>query len=205
MTTSRQRILDYLTAKVTASAQQISLALHMTPANARHHLAALRNEGIIQEAGFLPQEGRGRPVRLYCLTEPAARHNLDRLADSLIQILWEGKSAGERDHLLQQLAGDLAGEGTPGRSPTLRLNQAVQRLNELHYRAHWEAHVPAPKVILGHCPFRSIVERHPELCRMDALMLQRLLSAPVTQTAKLTPGAAGLPVCMFSLAARPAT
>ena len=83
-TTSRQRIIEYLQSKEVVTALEISSALHMTPANARHHLSILRDEGVVHVLGQRARAGRGRPVDLYCLWRPISRHNLDGLAQRLI-------------------------------------------------------------------------------------------------------------------------
>jgi predicted ArsR family transcriptional regulator len=82
--TTRQQILEYIQSKEVACAAEISRALHMTAANARHHLSALKDEGVVTVIGQRPSPGRGRPVDLYRLTLPLVRHNLDGLANVLL-------------------------------------------------------------------------------------------------------------------------
>ena len=55
------------------------------------------------------------------------------------------------------------------------------------------------RVILGHCPYAEIVARYPELCRMDAYLLELRLALPVIQVAKLERGVGGLPQCIFNV------
>ncbi len=199
MTTTRQRILDLLTAKETASAVQISQAMHMTAANARHHLSALVSEGAVVEIGVRSGQGRGRPTKVYSLAEPVTSHNLDILAAILMNILMADRTSAEKDALLERIAADLAGEAPLTKNQTQSLYRAIQRLNGLNYRAHWEAHLSAPKIVFGHCPYAAILPEHPELCQVDALLLANMLSAPVTQTARLALAPTGLPQCVFSL------
>ena len=80
-----------------------------------------------------------------------------------------------------------------------RLASTIERLNSMHYQARWEAGAEGPRIILGHCPYRAIIADHPELCQMDAALLTELLQDEVMQTAKLEPGAGGLPFCGFVL------
>ncbi len=199
MSTSRQKILDYLKHKEMVTADQISQALHMTPANARYHLADLVAEGAVKMAGIRLPGGRGRPKHLYRLAEPAMRHNLDRLADLLLSMVSDEKDPAQKEAALQKIASSLAGELPANKNPVLRLNQAIQRLNDLNYCAHWEAHTPAPKVVFNHCPYAAILPQHPEICQMDVLLLEKMLSSHISQTAKLIPSASGLPQCIFTL------
>ena len=174
----------------------------MTAANARYHLAGLTSEGVIIVIGTRNGGGRGRPNQLYRMAEPAARHNLDQLADILLKMSVEGRDPEETEAWLKRIASYLAGETYPRKNPAQRLNQAIKRLNELNYRAYWEAHIPAPKVVFGHCPYQAILSEHPELCQLDALLLGSFLSGPVTQTARLVRNASGLHQCIFSVNTR---
>jgi predicted ArsR family transcriptional regulator len=70
-------------------------------------------------------------------------------------------------------------------------------LNELQYQARWEASAWGPRLILGHCPYAAIVSDHPELCRMDAFLLETKIGKPVEQTGKLQINDTGLPFCTF--------
>jgi predicted ArsR family transcriptional regulator len=69
----------------------------------------------------------------------------------------------------------------------------------MSYQAHWEAHVENPRIMLSHCPYRAILDRHPEICQMDAYVLEALIDAPVRQIDKLSLNAKGLPQCIFLL------
>ena len=80
---------------------------------------------------------------------------------------------------------------------TQRLYEAVSQLNALGYAARWEARVDAPRIILGYCPYASILEDHPQLCLVDEYLLETLLQAPVKQVAKLAHDTRGAPYCMF--------
>jgi predicted ArsR family transcriptional regulator len=197
MKTIRQRIIAHIQAKGSVSAAELSRALRMTPANARHHLAVLLDEGAIVSAGRRPAQGRGRPGSIYILAGQRREHNLDRLAGALLDAL-DGTTDSRQNESLARLAYRLAGVGpAAGETLTRRLNEAVKRLNEQHYAARWEAHAAAPHVILGHCPYAAILPEHPELCQMDGALLEALLAAPVTQIARLAMDSQGLPYCRF--------
>ncbi|HSF81491.1 MAG TPA: ArsR family transcriptional regulator [Anaerolineales bacterium] len=200
MKTTRQLILDHLGNKQVASAQEISRALKVTPANIRHHLAILASEGVVAIIGVRPASKRGRPTSLYALTSQSTRNNLDRLASALLDEIAQPRKAASQAESLPSVARRLAGrtEGTPA-SLTRRLYQAVHRLNELNYQARWEARSAAPQIILGHCPYAAILSAHPELCRLDALLLENLLDRPVDKVAHLAKDERGLTYCMFSV------
>jgi hypothetical protein len=51
--------------------------------------------------------------------------------------------------------------------------------------------------MLGHCPYRRILDDHPELCQLDASLLEYFLDMSVRQIEKLDINAKGLPQCVF--------
>ena len=220
MKTSRQRLLEYIDSQRVVTVEDLSRALQMTEANARYHLGILQQQGLVAVVGQRSRRGRGRPAPLYGLSEQALGHNLDKLASVLLNESLSGLPLEERDVLIHRLAQSLAGVASaydnsmetpepisdpakravaPLASPSQRLMQAVRHLNTLHYHARWEAHALAPRVILGHCPYASLVKDHPEICRLDAALLETLLGAQVTQLAKLAPDRRGARFCMFSI------
>jgi DeoR family suf operon transcriptional repressor len=200
MPTSRQRILEYICTKEAATAPEISSALHMTASNARHHLSALRDEGVVIVIGQRPKEGRGRPVDLYRLAQPVARHNLDGLAHSLLNELLKDTPPNEKEAILEKIALHLAPETSPKtKNLTQRLSQAVQHINQLNYQARWEAHAQGPRLIFQHCPYAAILAQHPEVCTMDRYLLRILLGLPVQQVSKLEGTLTGIPQCVFRI------
>jgi len=66
-----------------------------------------------------------------------------------------------------------------------RLNLAVEKLNQMNYHARWEAGPEGPRIIFGHCPYAAIIEKHPELCRMDAAILKDLMGQSAEQLSKI--------------------
>ena len=196
--TTRLRILDYLRKQQTASVGELSRALVMTGANIRHHLAVLESNDLIE---FLRQrrEGRGRPVNIYGLSRRVLGDGLDELARSLLDLWRENSIAGELESNLKSLAIRLGGEHLPDPDLLLthRLTRLMDRLNELHYQARWEAGAQGPNIILGHCPYAAIIATNPELCRVDGYLLEQWTGSRVEQTAKLQTGIKGYPACAF--------
>ena len=218
MKTSRQRVLDYIRSRKVIGVAELSRALKMTPANARHHLSILQEQGLVQVVGQLSPPGKGRPAQLYSPSEQVESHNLDRLSAAAMNELLVGLDPHKVDQVLGSLAWRLSNDSDDSnrhaglrpmvdrpdtrpasRSLTQAIYQAVQRLNELHYQARWEAHAQAPRLILGHCPYAAILSDHPELCRMDARLLELMLARKATQAARLAPDPQGGTYCLFIL------
>jgi predicted ArsR family transcriptional regulator len=198
--TTRKLIIEHLKTRRTASATEIGHAIRVTPANIRHHLEVLMDEGVVQIAGERPSDGRGRPTHLYSLVEQVKGHNLDGLASALLQESLETLPEEERKMTLERVANRLIEYSIPSVGGlTQRLYSAIRQLNNLNYQARWEAHADAPRLQLGHCPYAAILPGHPELCQMDGKLLERLLNAPVLQTAKLSRNSRGEAYCSFKI------
>jgi predicted ArsR family transcriptional regulator len=83
---------------------------------------------------------------------------------------------------------DLSGQPT-----AKRLNLIVEKLNQMHYHAHWEAGAEGPRVLFGHCPYAAVVGKHPELCEMDTNLLSILASRLVLRESKPETQRSGCP------------
>lgn len=197
---TRQRILEILATRPTATADELAHLLHLTPANMRHHLSRLEADGRVIPVGERPPRGRGRPQRLFAL--PRRGEGTDRLAGHLLEQVLPPLDAPQKAEFLRALAGRLGGDPIPARHITQRLAATVRRLNDLEYQARWEAHALAPRVILGNCPYAAIISEHPELCQLDAHLLENLLGDKATQLSKLEKTPLGLPACIFAVGKR---
>jgi predicted ArsR family transcriptional regulator len=197
--TTRVRILDYLRKQQTASAHELGLAMNLTAADIRHHLAALEATDLVEVIGQRRGGQRGRPVNLYSLSHRALGDGLEALSSALLTEWLEQGPESSRRLALRSLAQRL-NSANPAR-PTLpliqRLTSTVDHLNQLHYQSRWEATASGPRLILGHCPYVAIIDAHPELCWMDAYLLEEGLQCSLQQTAKLQPTSRGLRVCVF--------
>jgi predicted ArsR family transcriptional regulator len=196
--TTRSRILDHLRTYQTATVHEMSSALGMTGANIRHHLAVLHENQLI-EMITQRSEGRGRPVHVYRMSHQVLGSGLELLVEAMIEVWLRDIGDESLEAALGSVAERLAGRDLPDQATTIprRLTLTIDRLNELHYQALWEAGAAGPRVILAHCPYAEIIARHPELCRMDAHLLGFQLALPVIQIAKLERSKTGFPQCIF--------
>jgi len=199
MQQTRQRILDFLDQWGSATARQLAKSFGMTAANLRHHLAVLETRKLIASIGNRPAEGRGRPEKIYAMAANQFA-NLEPLTRALLQTLAATELPRKSETRQKQLALSLLGSPTAVPNQiTQRLVSAVRRLEPLGYKPRWEARLQEPQMVLGRCPYAAIIADHPELCRIDAHLLETLLAAPVEQTAKLQPGPQQVPQCVFLL------
>jgi predicted ArsR family transcriptional regulator len=200
MSLTQQKIYQYLEQHSAASASELGTAFGMTTANIRHHLTLMIEDGTL-EAFHKAPTSRGRPLYLYRLSPKSQANNLAVLAQALLLEFLTSARPEDLPGAMRTLEGRLleigkAGSPLPQASThlTLRLSGAVQFLKPWHYQARWEAHANGPRLMLAHCPYAALLPQHPELCQMDAFLLEGLLGAAVSQTASQRLGA---PVCLF--------
>jgi predicted ArsR family transcriptional regulator len=190
--------LEYLEKQQTASVRELSHALAMTGANIRHHLAVLESNYLIEPLSQR-REGQGRPETIYGLSRHVLGEGLAELACAMLNVWLKNTTETALETDLRSVASKMGGDDLPDPSLLLthRLRRLVDRLNELHYQSRWEAGLNGPNVILGHCPYVAIVASNPELCRMDAYLLEQWTGLPVEQTAMLQKSIKGVPYCGF--------
>ena len=187
--TARQKVLAHLKKTRVASAREIARALNMSAPNVRHHLGILVSDGRLEVTSVQQRGGRGRPEKMYSLSQSALGDNLSVLADAL---LVEADSRLNIESVANRILDASQFTNFP---ITKRLSLLIEKLDAMHYQARWEAGAEGPRVIFGRCPFAKIIENHPELCKMDAAMLEMSLARPITQAAKAESSAHGL--CPF--------
>ena len=189
MTTARQKVLTYFAKSRTASAREIARALKLSAATVRHHLRVLAADGRLELISPRGSNGRGRPEKVYSLPRAALGDNLAGLSEALLT------ASGSRIQM-ETLARHLAGESNYASQPLARrLNLTVEKFNQMKYHARWEAGSEGPRILFSHCPYAAIIEKHPELCRMDQTLLMELMGQPARQVSRT--GKDGSSVCVF--------
>ncbi|MBI5946418.1 MAG: winged helix-turn-helix transcriptional regulator [Chloroflexi bacterium] len=185
MLTARQKILAHLKKTRAASAREIARALKMSAPNVRHHLSVLCSDGRVELSALHNREGRGRPEKLYSLSQAALGDNLAVLADALLA---EESLRSKVESLARRLLDPTQFTHLP---ITKRLPLLIEKLNEMHYQARWEAGAEGPRIIFGRCPLAKIIDKHPELCKIDSAMLEISLGRPIAQFTKNDTSARG--------------
>jgi len=202
METSRQKLFEFIRIHRAVTIPEISQALQMTPANARHHLKILQTQGLIEVAGTQKNSIRGHPSKIYKLTECVIGNNIETLTSAIFTELRNLKGQ-DHDNFLKNIAQKITHHNYQYHDTTTNLSKrlfsTIQQLNKMNYFARWEAHAVSPRVILGNCPYKSIINENPELCTVDKFILEELLDSKVEQTVKLGLDTKGLRQCIFSI------
>ncbi len=196
--TIRHRVLAYLRKHSRATAAEIGRSLNLSAADVRHHLSILRSDGRIAQVGLARRAGRGRPVKLYGLSQELLGDNLPVLTDAILEEYWNGLSLRRRQARVEAVADRLSSACSPvgqGLSLMGRLASVVDGLNKMNYHSRWEAGSEGPRILFGHCPYAAIIGKHPELCEVDAHLLSSCLGGSARQISRI--GLEGATQCIF--------
>ncbi len=172
----------------------------MSAATVRHHLGVLMADGrIVTDATIRPASVRGRPRKLYRLTDSMWGDNLAMLSDVLFEP-WLRSGPSQTD--LMTLADGLRERMGPideKLTATKRIEQLIGKLNKAHYEARWEAGAQGPRILFGRCPYAEIIDEHPYLCDMDRFLLGGAMNADVEQRAMIRRKTGESDRCIFVL------
>jgi predicted ArsR family transcriptional regulator len=192
-----------------STAAALGERLGLSPAAVRRHLDALLADGTVTTREARPHglRGRGRPARLYALTDaghadgPAA---YDELAAAALRFLADTGGPQAVEHFAQARGAELEArfasrlEHVPDADRPAALADA---LADDGYAATASDHGTGVQLCQHHCPVRSVAAQFPQLCDAETAALGRLLGVHVQRLATIAHGDG---VCTTFIPAAPA-
>lgn len=183
-----------------ATASELAGRLGHTPTVVRRHLDALVAEGVVQADdqrpyGPTPVRGRGRPARVFSLTD-AGSHAFDVDYDDLAvsALAFIERAYGEQAVLdfARERAKSLVarhGSSLSGAHETqARLTLLAQGLAQDGYAATTVETDTGPQLCQHHCPVRHAAARFPQLCEAETEAFEQLLGTHVLRLATIGRG-----------------
>jgi predicted ArsR family transcriptional regulator len=163
------------------SIEQLCDCLQVTPMAVHRPLMSLKELGFV-ESTLLRAKKRGRPIRIFRLTEHAddlfpknygsfLLQLLDHLGTKKIQSLFESCFRTSFKKNREQMKGkDLSG----------RVESLSRMLKESNYMAEYQQVAKNQYVIkLLNCPLSKVAKEHPQTCSCEKSYLSKLLQANV--------------------------
>lgn len=162
---------------------ELAQALGLTDNAVRVHLATLERDGMVQQRGV--RRGSGKPAYVYVLT-PEAEQLFPKAYGPVLQhllgILSERLPSGEVETLLRDVGRRIAsGWNIPPGDLRVRLEGALEVLNELGGMAELETCDDHYCIRSFSCPLAAVVPGHPEVCRLTETLLTELIGVPVQE------------------------
>ncbi len=199
MVSTRTLILNFLDRHQSATVRDLSIALHLTPANIRHHLELLRKEGVVDGSTETIPLPKGRPTRFFYLASKKQANNYINLSKALLEFI-QNTSTAPPAEIYKKIAEILVKyKQNYGTTITQRLIQAITVLNTMKYEASWEAEKDAPIIKFNHCPYFTLVSDYPELCEIDCYLLSSLTGKQAFLISKLHQISPNQITCKFKI------
>jgi predicted ArsR family transcriptional regulator len=184
------------------TAAALARRLELSPAAIRRHLDALVADGLLTESRPrpLPHRGRGRPARVYALTDAgraAFPHAYDDLATTALRYLRD--SGGEdavvafAEHRADSLARSLETNVTKRSGPVARADALADALSANGYASTTEtvgnaSGVQGVQICQHHCPVAHVAAEFPQLCEAETRAFERVLGTYVQRLATIAHG-----------------
>jgi predicted ArsR family transcriptional regulator len=196
---SRQRILEHLKKSGQASVAELSRALGLTPVTIRHHLEALRGEGLVARPVARRKAGPGRPEMMYSGTAVADAQmprNYGELCGCLIRNLRSPARGRDLGAVLVAVGSEL-GRREPVPAGPGRLRFIRHYLEERGYFPTTSQSAGRIRLELANCPYLEVAREFPSLCQLDRALLESLFGRPVAMGGRIV---LDQPVCTFEVA-----
>jgi predicted ArsR family transcriptional regulator len=177
---------------------ELAKALDLTDNAVRAHLATLERDGIVQQRGM--RRGSGKPAFVYDLA-PEAEQLFPKayglVLQQMLEVLSERMSADEVETLLHEVGRRIAaGWNVPSEDLRVRLEAAVEVLNELGGMAELVEDEGHYRIRGYNCPLAAVVPGHPAVCSLAETLLSELVGVPVEEHCDN----AEVPRCRFTVA-----
>ena len=190
---TRNRLLQLLGERGAQTAQALATELGLTQAAVRRHLDALLGQGAVS-AGPLrtgPRRGRGRPARLFALTDTGRAimpQAYDDIAAAALRYLAATGGSAAVDEFARARVAEIEGRFRPvveAAPPGGRVAALAAALSSDGYAASAEAAAAGMQLCQHHCPVQHVAEQFPQLCAAETEAFSRLLGTHVQRLATL--------------------
>ncbi|GAB7006009.1 transcriptional regulator [Nocardioides sp. AN3] len=199
---TRERVARSILVNGPSTAAGLAERLELTPAAVRRHLDQLVEEGAVEPREPRPgaHRGRGRPAKLFALTEHGRERfdqQYDDLAVSALRFVAEtAGEAGVREFARRRAAFIKKGfESVSAADPTLSPAQALARVfSDEGYAASVKelpvvnGHAMGEQLCQQHCPVSHVAHEFPELCEAETAAISGVLGTHVQRLATIAHG-----------------
>jgi len=192
---TRERVARVILENGRTTAAELADKLELTPAAVRRHLDALLADGLIEEAEQRGQRGRGRPAKVFVVTDAGRHHYFqayDDLAASALRFLAETAGARAVEQFAARRVAELEERyrrAVADADPADRAAVLAEALSADGYAASVKPGMGGgEQVCQHHCPVAHVAEQFPQLCEAETQAFARLLGQHVQRLATIAHG-----------------
>ena len=194
---TRERVVRSILVNGPSTAAVLAERLSLTPAAVRRHIDQLVDEGALEsrEDRRPQQRGRGRPARIFALTD-AGRDQFEQQYDDLAAqaLRFIAETGGEaavsafaerRMAFIEQRFGVVADQ-----HPDLGPVEVLARVfsDEGYAASVRELPVVGEQLCQQHCPVAHVAHEFPQLCEAETAAISRVLGSHVQRLATIAHG-----------------
>ncbi|MCW2796496.1 helix-turn-helix domain-containing protein [Nocardioides sp.] len=194
---TRQRVVRSILDNGPSTAAALAERLQLTPAAVRRHLDQLHDEGALEarEPRSLASRGRGRPAKVFALTE-TGRDGFDQQYDDLAAqalrfVAETGGDTAVREFATRRVAFiEERFEGVQAEHPELSPAQVLATVftDEGYAASVRELPVVGEQLCQQHCPVSHVAHEFPQLCEAETEAISRVLGRHVQRLATIAHG-----------------
>lgn len=194
---TRERVARSILEHGPSTAAELAERLGLTPAAIRRHLDVLVGRGhlIARQARTYGARGRGRPAKVFALTD-AGRDGFyaayDDLAVQVLQFLAEHGGEEAVVEFATRRVTDMAARYADALATAPKDRSTAQVLAEVltadGFVASARPSVAGEQLCQHHCPVAHVAERFPQLCEAETEAFARLVGGPVQRLATIAHG-----------------
>lgn len=196
---TRTRVAALLLERGAATAGELGEALGLSPAGIRRHLDAMVADGdvSVREQPSHGQRGRGRPAKIFSLTDAgrvrSGPHTYDDLATAALR--WIARHHG--DVAVAAFATELVAAleercrtatRDAGDDPLARAEALAGALSVQGYAASASVIASGGQLCQHHCPVAHVAAEFPQLCEAETQVISRLVGTHVQRLATIAHG-----------------
>ncbi len=193
---TRDRVVKSILENGPSTAAELAERLELTPAAVRRHLDHLIEENAVQarEPRVHGARGRGRPAKVFALTEVGRErfhHQYDDLAVQALRFLAETGGDEAVLEFARRRVADLEQRyrAVVDRDPDIAPAKALaEALTESGYAASVRKNPIGEQLCQQHCPVSNVAHEFPQLCEAETETISRLLGRHVQRLATIAHG-----------------
>lgn len=183
MRSTRDKIIKKLLTNPKSTIISLADTVGINGISVRHHLTSLQAEGLV----FAEEErhGVGRPRLVYSLTELGVERfpsNYLKLTNRLIDQIKVIVSKQQFESIFSLLAENLSKDHLDELSSLpfeQKLDQVKNILANEGFIIEWEKSTDKYRLRIINCPYYHVGLTHPEVCKIDQVIISTLLSKPL--------------------------
>ncbi|MCW2764053.1 MAG: transcriptional regulator, ArsR family [Nocardioides sp.] len=194
---TRQRVVRSILDNGPSTAAALAERLQLTPAAVRRHLDQLLDDGAVEarEPRSLAARGRGRPAKVFALTE-TGRDGFDQQYDDLAAqalrfVAETGGDTAVREFATRRVAFiEERFDGVMAEHPELSPAEVLATVftDEGYAASVRELPVVGEQLCQQHCPVSHVAHEFPQLCEAETEAISRVLGRHVQRLATIAHG-----------------